>query len=59
MFNIILASDENNGIGKDNKIPWNIPMDVEIFKSLTSSMCGINKIIIITSIIIIIITIKI
>jgi dihydrofolate reductase/thymidylate synthase len=46
MFNIILASDENNGIGKNNSIPWNIPQDIELFKSLTSSICGINKVII-------------
>ena len=46
MFNIILASDENNGIGKNNSIPWNVPMDVELFKNLTSSLCGINKVII-------------
>jgi thymidylate synthase len=46
MFNIILASDENNGIGKNNSIPWNVPMDMELFKNLTSSLCGINKVVI-------------
>ena len=46
MFNIILASDENNGIGKNNSIPWNVPQDIELFKTLTSSICGINKVII-------------
>jgi thymidylate synthase len=46
MFNIIFASDTKNGIGKNNTIPWNIPKDVELFKSLTSSLCGINKVII-------------
>lgn len=46
MFNIILATDEKNGLGKDNSIPWNIPKDVELFKSLTSSICGINKVVI-------------
>ena len=49
MFNIILASDNNNGIGKDNSIPWNVPMDVELFKSLTSSICGMNKVVIMGS----------
>ena len=34
MFNIIVATDENNGIGKNNSIPWNIPEDVELFKTL-------------------------
>ena len=46
MFNIILASDSKNGIGKDNSIPWDVPEDIELFKSLTSSICGINKVII-------------
>lgn len=46
MFNIILATDSKNGIGKNNSIPWNIPKDVELFKSLTSSICGINKVVI-------------
>jgi dihydrofolate reductase len=46
MFNIILATDEKNGLGKDNSIPWNIPKDIELFKALTSSLCGINKVVI-------------
>lgn len=46
MFNIILASDNNNGIGKNNSIPWNVPADIELFKNLTSSLCGINKVVI-------------
>jgi thymidylate synthase len=46
MFNIILASDNNDGIGKNNNIPWNCPQDIELFKSLTSSVCGMNKIVI-------------
>jgi dihydrofolate reductase len=32
MFNIILATDDKNGLGKDNSIPWNIPKDVELFR---------------------------
>ncbi len=46
MFNIIFASDETDGIGKDNTIPWNVPKDMEIFKSFTSSVCGLNKVVI-------------
>ena len=46
MFNIILATDEKNGLGKENSIPWDVPKDVELFKSLTSSLCGINKVVI-------------
>ena len=37
MFNIILAKDKNNGIGLDNKLPWNIKKDMEFFKNLTTS----------------------
>jgi thymidylate synthase len=46
MFNIIFASDESDGIGHSNTIPWNVPKDMEIFKSLTSSVCGLNKVVI-------------
>jgi dihydrofolate reductase len=37
MFNIILATDENNGIGKNNTIPWINISDLKLFKSLTES----------------------
>ncbi len=37
MFNIILATDENNGIGKNNSIPWTNSLDLKLFKSLTES----------------------
>jgi thymidylate synthase len=46
MFNIILASDTMDGIGLDNTIPWNVPLDMQLFKSLTSSICGLNKVVI-------------
>ncbi len=46
MFNIIFASDKSDGIGKSNKIPWNVPKDMEVFKSLTSAVCGLNKVVI-------------
>ena len=35
MINIIVATSENNVIGKDNTIPWHIPQDLENFKKLT------------------------
>lgn len=35
-FNIIVATDENNGIGKSNKLPWNIPSDLSYFKKVTN-----------------------
>ncbi len=46
MFNIIFASDNMDGIGKNNTIPWNIPDDIQLFKSLTSSINGLNKVVI-------------
>lgn len=33
---IIAAMSENRAIGKDNKLPWNIPEDLRRFKELTS-----------------------
>lgn len=46
MFNIILASDSENGIGLNGTIPWNIPHDLELFKSLTVSIYSITKVVI-------------
>ena len=34
-FNIIVAYCNNNGIGKNNTLPWNIPSDLKKFKNLT------------------------
>jgi dihydrofolate reductase/thymidylate synthase len=45
MFNIILATDENYGIGKNNTIPWTNISDLKLFKSLTESN-ELNKVII-------------
>ncbi len=46
MFNIILASDEMDGIGNNNTIPWNVSQDMELFKSLTSSVSNLSKVVI-------------
>ena len=35
MFNIILAIDENYGIGKNNSLPWYCSRDLKHFKNLT------------------------
>lgn len=35
MFSIIAAVAKNNCIGKNNKIPWNIPEDFQYFKKIT------------------------
>jgi dihydrofolate reductase len=34
-FSLIAAIAENNCIGKGNKLPWNIPEDLEHFRALT------------------------
>jgi len=34
-FSIIAAIDKNNLIGRDNRLPWNIPEDLQFFRSIT------------------------
>ena len=34
--NLIVAIDENNGIGKNNELPWHLPADLKHFKTLTN-----------------------
>lgn len=36
-FSIVAAMDEDNGIGKGDTLPWNIPSELAYFKFLTSS----------------------
>ncbi|MDR3247086.1 MAG: dihydrofolate reductase [Prevotellaceae bacterium] len=36
MLSIIVAVDENNAIGKDNKLLWHITEDLKYFKSITN-----------------------
>lgn len=35
-ISIIVASDQNMGIGKNNQLPWHLPADLKYFKSVTS-----------------------
>ena len=35
MAELIIAMDENGGIGNNNKLPWYIPSELQIFKSIT------------------------
>lgn len=35
MLKLIVCTDANNGIGKDNKIPWNIKEEMQHFKQTT------------------------
>ena len=34
---LIAAVDSNGGIGKNGKLPWNIPQDMKHFKEITSN----------------------
>lgn len=35
-ISLIVATDENNGIGKNNQLPWHLPADLKHFKTLTT-----------------------
>lgn len=35
-ISLIVAIDENNGIGKNNQLPWHLPADLKHFKNLTT-----------------------
>jgi dihydrofolate reductase len=34
-ISLLVAADENNVIGKDNKLPWHLPNDLKYFKNKT------------------------
>lgn len=36
MFSLIVACDSKNGIGKNGKLPWNLPEDLRRFKNITN-----------------------
>lgn len=40
---IVVAADLDNGIGKDNSLPWRIPGDMKFFQSLTTGTTGEHK----------------
>ena len=35
IVSLIVAVDQNNGIGKDNALPWHLPADLRFFKQTT------------------------
>jgi dihydrofolate reductase len=37
-ISLIVAASENNAIGKDNKLLWNLPIDLKFFKNTTWGM---------------------
>jgi dihydrofolate reductase len=38
ILSLLVAADENNVIGKDNKLPWHLPDDLRYFKNQTWGM---------------------
>lgn len=38
ILSLLVAADEQNVIGKDNKLPWHLPNDLRYFKNLTWAM---------------------
>jgi dihydrofolate reductase len=38
ILSLLIAADEGNVIGKDNKLPWHLPNDLRYFRNLTWGM---------------------
>jgi dihydrofolate reductase len=41
IISLIAAVAENNVIGKDNNLPWHLPMDMKYFRDITMGHCVI------------------
>ena len=46
-FNIILAADLKGGIGLNNSLPWDFPLDKKYFRTMTTNILGENNILIV------------
>ena len=42
-LNLLVAYDKNNGIGKDNGIPWRISEDLRHFKEINESVVSMGR----------------
>jgi len=41
-FSLIVAHDQELGIGKDNQLPWRIPPDLKHFREITTSVTDLS-----------------
>lgn len=42
-FSIVVATDANNGIGKNGTLPWHLPGDMKHFRNLTTGVDEVGK----------------
>lgn len=45
-FDLVLARTLKGGIGRNNSLPWKLPLDLKMFKKITSSCPQGNSIIV-------------